>query len=60
MTKLIETKILLTEDEDLVLKGLAKADGDRSKTKFCTNVIRNLIKKSAKPAVPYSKEQIDN
>lgn len=58
MTKLIETKVLLIESEDLILQQLAK-DAGMSKTKFCTKEIRKLIKKSEKQ-VPYSKEQIDN
>lgn len=38
-----ETKVLLTKAEDKILEEIAKADGGRSKTNFCTNVIRNII-----------------
>ena len=44
---LIETKVLLTKEEDKQLQKIAEADGGRSKTKFCTNEIRKIIAKRA-------------
>lgn len=41
--KLKETKVLLTPAEDKILEKIAKADGNRSKTNFCTNEIRKII-----------------
>lgn len=42
-----ETKVLLTKTEDMKLEQIAKADGGRSKTNFCTNEIRKIITKRA-------------
>lgn len=45
MVKLKETKVLLTVEEDQHLEQLSAKEG-RSKTNFCTNEIRKLIKKN--------------
>ena len=42
---LIETKVLLGKAEDKQLEQIAKSDGGRSKTNFCTNEIRKIIAK---------------